>query len=190
MEVRQAKDFLVHEAVEQARLENVPLSDLERRMMYFTEGPDATENPIELNEEFEKQHDRARYEAKVSKLFSNAYRRLTTESPTGISNWSAALETLEQGDHYLLVLGARRYPLAQISASIARLAVRSAALVVVLYVGWIGLRYLLRIAGIPLGSFLLVAFLTICLAVGLRQAATMKLVHRAVLQLVVFLIRR
>jgi hypothetical protein len=32
---RDAKDFLVHQAVEQASLEQVSFSDTERRMMYF-----------------------------------------------------------------------------------------------------------------------------------------------------------
>jgi len=37
MNVREAKEFLVQQTVEQAALEHVPFSDLERRMMYFTE---------------------------------------------------------------------------------------------------------------------------------------------------------
>ncbi|MGB2900309.1 MAG: hypothetical protein WBB89_13655 [Candidatus Acidiferrum sp.] len=37
MKVREAKDFLVAQTAEQASLEGVPLSDLEKRMMYFTE---------------------------------------------------------------------------------------------------------------------------------------------------------
>jgi hypothetical protein len=37
MQVREAKDFLVAQTAEQAALEDVPLSALEKRMMYFTE---------------------------------------------------------------------------------------------------------------------------------------------------------
>lgn len=36
IEILEAKDFLVRQTAEQAALENVPLSDLEKRMMYFT----------------------------------------------------------------------------------------------------------------------------------------------------------
>jgi hypothetical protein len=39
MRVREAEDFLVAQTAEQAALEGVPLSDLEKRMMYFTEVP-------------------------------------------------------------------------------------------------------------------------------------------------------
>src|SRR6202030_2207102 len=51
LNTKQAKDFLVEQTVEQAALEGVPLADVEKRMMYFTES-DATscENPIELND--------------------------------------------------------------------------------------------------------------------------------------------
>ena len=45
-------------------------------MMYFTEGPDAPENPITLNEEFEAQYDSAEYETKIARLMGHAYRRL------------------------------------------------------------------------------------------------------------------
>ncbi len=48
MRVREAKDFLVQQTAEQARLEGVPLSELEKRMMYFTESgyvPDGAITP-------------------------------------------------------------------------------------------------------------------------------------------------
>jgi hypothetical protein len=66
MKIREAKDFLVRQVSEQALLEGVSLTDLEKRMMYFTEGAGATEDPVELNREFEAQYDTAKYEKKVS----------------------------------------------------------------------------------------------------------------------------
>ncbi len=57
MHVNEAKEFLVRQTLEQARLEGVPFSDLEKRMMYFTEGKNAVEDPIALNEEFEAQYE-------------------------------------------------------------------------------------------------------------------------------------
>ena len=67
MEVSEAKDSLVKQAVEQARLEGVPLSDLERRMMYFTETGEYPEDPLALNEEFQKEYETDEYERKVKK---------------------------------------------------------------------------------------------------------------------------
>ena len=68
MQVAQAKDFLVRQTAEQALLEDVPLSGLEKRMMYFTEGEDSSEDSSKLDDEFETNFDSAAYEAKVSKL--------------------------------------------------------------------------------------------------------------------------
>jgi len=64
MKVLEAKDFLVRQTAEQAALENVPLSDLEKRMVYFTETDECPEDPIALNDAFEAEYDTAEYEAK------------------------------------------------------------------------------------------------------------------------------
>ena len=46
MNARQAKDFLVNQAAEQASLDGIPLSDLEKRMMCFTESDDSCQVPL------------------------------------------------------------------------------------------------------------------------------------------------
>jgi hypothetical protein len=105
MNSREAKDFLVQQASEQAAFEQVTLSDLERRMMYFTESdPASCKNPLELNEEFEAAYDTAEYEIKMSSLLSHAQDRLTREEPAKMRTWEEAVGTLRQSDHYLLVL--------------------------------------------------------------------------------------
>jgi len=104
MQVREAKDFLVAQTAEQAALEGVPLSDLEKRMMYFTESPDAVEDPSKLNEEFEAQYDSEEYESKISKLLHHAHARVKKENPEKARLWSDAIRTLKKGDHYILVL--------------------------------------------------------------------------------------
>ena len=82
MNTKQAKDFLVLQAAEQAALENVPLSDLEKRMMYFTEtDPASCENPLDLDADFEEQYDTGEYELKISRLFHNTHQRLKQEDP-------------------------------------------------------------------------------------------------------------
>ena len=105
MKNKQAKDFLVQQTAEQATRENIPLSDIEKNMMYFTESDASTcENPIELNNEFEAQHDTAEYEAKISRLLHHAYERLKGEDPERVREWNLAIRTLRRGDHYILVL--------------------------------------------------------------------------------------
>jgi len=104
MNAKQAKDFLVQQTTEQAALEDVPLSDLEKRMMYSTESDDSCENPIELDAEFETQHDTAEYEAKISRLLHHARERLKEQHPERARDWDRSIRTLRKGDHYILVL--------------------------------------------------------------------------------------
>ena len=104
MRVKEAKDFLVEQTSQQAAIQGVPLSDLEKRMMYFTEWDDSCENPIQLNEDFEAQYDTSEYEAKIAGLLKNAYKRIQQESPESKSIWDKALKKLSEGDHYVLVL--------------------------------------------------------------------------------------
>jgi hypothetical protein len=104
MRAREAKDFLVAQTAEQAALEGVPLSDLEKRMMYFTEIEEMHEDPIKLNEEFEAQYDSDEYEAKIYKLLHHAYARIKKENPEAARQWSEAILELRKGDHYILVL--------------------------------------------------------------------------------------
>ena len=104
MRVQEAKDFLVQQAEEQAQLEGVPLAELEKRMMYFTEGPDATENPIKLNEEFEEQFNTSEYETKIAKLLCHAYKRLKRNDESKANVWKESVRKLKEGDHYLIVL--------------------------------------------------------------------------------------
>jgi hypothetical protein len=103
MNSKQAKDFLVQQAAEQAVLENLPLSDLEKKMMYFTESdPSSCNKPLELNEEFEAQYDTDEYEAKISGFLQRARGRLRDSEAKG--SWDVAVSELREGDHYLLVL--------------------------------------------------------------------------------------
>jgi hypothetical protein len=104
MTAQEAKDFLVGQAAQQASLDGVSLSDLEKRMMYFTESADATEDPVALNNAFEAQYNNAEYEAKVSRLLSHAFLRVKKENPETSRHWIAAVKTLRKGDHYILVL--------------------------------------------------------------------------------------
>jgi hypothetical protein len=105
MNTKEAKNFLADQATQQAALDNTPLSDLERRMMYFTESdPASCGEPVRLNDEFEERYDAAEYEAKMSRLLHRAYKRVKAESPGWKLRWDEAISTLEKGDHYVLPL--------------------------------------------------------------------------------------
>ena len=102
---REAKEFLVAKIVQEAEHEGIPLSEIERKMMYFTESdPASCDNPLEVNNEFEAQYDTAEYEIKISRLVHHAYERLKMESPERRRMWDQAIRELRKGDHYFLVL--------------------------------------------------------------------------------------
>ena len=107
MRVLEAKDFLVQQTEEQAILEGTPLSDLEKRMMYFTEIGKCPEDPIALNREFEAKYDTAAYEKKIYLLMGNAYSRIKNEEQENLRQWDNAIQVLSRGDHYILVLWGR-----------------------------------------------------------------------------------
>lgn len=112
MNTKDAKNFLVEQAAQQSALDRTPLSDLERRMMYFTESdPASCGDPVSLNEEFEEKHDTAEYEAKMSRLLHRAYKRLKAENLGGKFQWDEAISTLEKGDHYVVLLVGQRLPM-------------------------------------------------------------------------------
>jgi hypothetical protein len=104
MQVREAKDFLVQETAKQASIEGVPLSDLEKRMMYFTENEEMSEDPVALNDEFEAKYDTDEYEAKIYGLLHRAYARIRKENSETARRWKQAIRDISKGDHYLPVL--------------------------------------------------------------------------------------
>ena len=104
MNSKEAKDFLVEQTSQQAAIQGITLSDLEKRMMYFTEWDDSGGNPIELNEQFESQYDTPRYETKIAGLMRNAHKRIKNENSETKGRWDEAIKVLSKGDHYILVL--------------------------------------------------------------------------------------
>lgn len=103
MRSREAKDFLVQQSAEQAAIENVVLSDLEKRMMCFTE-TNPSEDPLKLNEEFVAAYDSDEFESKIAGLLHRAYRRLLKNDSESARKWNDAVRQLRKEDHYLLVL--------------------------------------------------------------------------------------
>jgi hypothetical protein len=110
MQAREAKDFLVQQTVRQAEIEGVSLSDLERRMMYFTESTDASEDPAQLNQEFEAEFHSDECERKISALLHHAYKRNKDENPEAIREWDRAIRCLRRGDHYICGDVGRKFP--------------------------------------------------------------------------------
>ena len=103
LRAQQAKEFLISQVVEQAQMDNVPLSDVERKMLYFTETEETPPDMPDVNDEFEREYDSVTYEKKIAGLLRNAFKR-NRESPDSEYRWKQAIAALRNEDHYLLVM--------------------------------------------------------------------------------------
>src|SRR5437588_2571529 len=103
---RDAKEFLVAQIVQQAQRDGVSLTDVERKMLYFSETDWTLPDIIEVNEEFERDYDQHEYEKKIVGVIRNAQRQARKESKEsgGGDSWADAIRLLRKEDHYLLVM--------------------------------------------------------------------------------------
>ena len=102
----EGKEFLISQIIEQAQLEGVSLSGVERKMLYFTESEDESPgvDAAALNDKFEAECDAAEYEEKIAKLVGHAFIRNRKISAEAEKRWRQTVTDLEQEDHYILVM--------------------------------------------------------------------------------------
>jgi hypothetical protein len=108
----QAKRFFVEKIVAQAAFEDLPLSDVERRMLSWSESdPEFTVDDA-LPRGLESEISDDDYEARVAGLVARAYRRDLAIDRSASHRYKEAYSVLKQGDHYLLIMidrGLKRY---------------------------------------------------------------------------------
>ena len=104
MDAVTAKQFLISKVIEQAELEQVSISEVERKMLPFTEVHSSLPDIYEVNAQFEQNYDSDQYEAKVATLLKKARNRDREQSPEGDQKWEDALNALKDQDHYILVM--------------------------------------------------------------------------------------
>ena len=95
MTAREAKEFLIEQIIEEANRQNMPLDDIERRMLFFTETGWMPEGMWEASKLFDQRYNQPEYEAKIAALIRGF--------PT-TPQWNRAINTLREEDHYLLVM--------------------------------------------------------------------------------------
>jgi hypothetical protein len=101
---REAKEYLVSKVVEEAQRENVPLSEVERKMLYFTESGWTLPEIMQVSEDFDREYDQDKYEQKIAKLIAKADRRMRKGSRDDYDGWWAAIRFLQREDHYISVM--------------------------------------------------------------------------------------
>lgn len=99
-----AKDYLIGSIVKEAGLEGVSLSELERKMLYFSEVMGTPPDWKELSAAFDRQYDMPAYEQKIASLIRGAYKHARAEPKSEVEAWQDAIRTVEKEDHYILVM--------------------------------------------------------------------------------------
>ena len=116
MEPVAAKQFLISRVVEEAGIEQVSLSEVEKKMLYFTEVHPSLPDIYEVNAEFERVYDSDEYEAKIAALLKNARDRDRQSSPSREQEWTDAFDALRKEDHYILVMVGQAFGVGSVSA--------------------------------------------------------------------------
>jgi hypothetical protein len=98
---REAKEFLISEIVAEAQGENVPLSEVQRKMLYFAESGWTLPDMTKVYEHFVRDCDQAKYEKKIARLVTKADRRIRKSSRDDYDRWWAAIRFLQREDHYI-----------------------------------------------------------------------------------------
>jgi hypothetical protein len=101
---RDAKEFLVSRITSEAQREGVPLSETERKMLYFSETAWTLPDIADVNNAFERDYDRAKYEEKIGTLVRNFCAESRKNNRDDFDAWKEAIRTIHLEDHYLLVL--------------------------------------------------------------------------------------
>ena len=104
MDTVAAKQFLISRVTAEAELERVPLSDVEKKMLHFTEVHPSLPDIYDVYAEFERDYNSDEYEKKVAGLLKNARDNDRKQSAGAEQPWKDALNALRAEDHYILVM--------------------------------------------------------------------------------------
>lgn len=102
--VHEAKDFLASCIAEEAQRNGTQLTEIERKMLYFSETGWTLPDMKEVSAEFDCHYDQTDYERKIGELVNKIQNRLANQAQLEQDRWNAALQKLSYGDHYLSVL--------------------------------------------------------------------------------------
>jgi hypothetical protein len=99
--MQSAKQFLIDRILEQAKVEDVLLTDIEIRMLKFTEATSGSRD-LEAAEIFERDYNDEEYELKIVNLIRHAYDR--DQQSDNKPAWADALARVAGRDLYLNVM--------------------------------------------------------------------------------------
>jgi hypothetical protein len=99
-----AKEFLIAKIVWEAQSEAIPLSEVERKMLYFSETAWTLPDMAETNDAFDRDYDQSTYEQKIGTLAHKFCAEARKTNRDDLDSWNEAVRAISPEDHYLLVL--------------------------------------------------------------------------------------
>jgi negative regulator of replication initiation len=85
--IREAKDFLAQRIACEAQNEGMPLSEVERKMLYFSETDWTLPDMAEVSAAFDRDCDENEYEQKIAGLVRKIEARNDSENPDEEEAW-------------------------------------------------------------------------------------------------------
>jgi hypothetical protein len=101
---REAKEFLIATVIDTAQRKSVPLSELESRMLYFSQSGWTLPDMAEIEAAFRRRYTLPEYEAKLNTLLRGALHDLRAGDSLELRRWWDAVELLSGEDHYIVHL--------------------------------------------------------------------------------------
>jgi hypothetical protein len=90
--VRDAKNFLAGKIIEEAQREGAPLTEVERKMPYFTETGWTLPDMKEVSADFDRGYDQGECAQKIGGLAARLQARLDVQGEQGRETWDRAIE--------------------------------------------------------------------------------------------------
>jgi hypothetical protein len=100
---KQMLDYVSVRISAQAEREGTPLSDVERKMLYFSETDWTPPDMAAVSAEFDHAYDQNEYERKIAGLIGRVHSNLEND-PAEQEKWGDAIAKLGDGDRYLMVM--------------------------------------------------------------------------------------
>lgn len=101
---KQAKDYLASRIAEEAVREGVPFSEIERKMLCYSESDWTLPEKKQSIAEFDRNCDHDEYEQKIGSLIRQITSRHSSQNQIETEAWDEAAVKLNESDNYLSVL--------------------------------------------------------------------------------------
>ena len=99
----EAKEFFIQKILDQARKENINLSDVEKQMLSWRDtDPNFYENH-ELNERFENEISKGEYEKKIARLIRSGYDDDLGATNVARETYEQAYKAIKSKDYYIFI---------------------------------------------------------------------------------------